>query len=613
MIHEGVLPLAEAIQIPLVLAIIALALVLFATDWLSFDITALLIMALLMLTGLVSPREGISGFANSATITVLAMFILSGGIERTGLVHWVADQVVALAGRNPFKQVLLLVAVVGPVSAFINNTAAVAILLPMTVAVARDTRTSPSKLLIPLSFASMLGGVMTLIGTSTNLIASGLAEEFLGPEAGLSLFTFSQVGFLVFLVGSVYLLTVGFRLLPDRVPPEQEAGGFRLEEYLGEVRVTPGSPFAGQRVTETLLSRVLGIDVLEVIRGEEVLRPPLDEVALRAGDVLVLSASRDELRRVSQIEGLDPVPQLDEATLPLTDAEVTLVEAIVPPNSRFIGRSLSALRFHERYRAQVVAVSKTRAQPRRKPLFARAPRRMHERPLDPGDLLLFQVTQDALQRLEMDPDVLVVEAIPMEAYRRERIPVAVAIMAGVVLFAALGIYPILVTAVAGAVLMVLTGCLRVGELYQSVQWNVIFLLGGLIPLGIAMVNTGAAALLGGFVAALAGVLPPLAILIVLFGVTVLLTSLISNNATVLIMVPVAVSAAIALALNPVTFLLTVMFAASTSFMTPTGYQTNTMVWGPGGYRFTDYLRVGGPLSALLTVVTPLLLVAFFPL
>lgn len=599
------------LEIGLVLFLVSLAIFLFATELLPFDITALLIMGLLMLLNLVTPAQGISGFANSATITVLAMFILSGGIQRTGLLDLVARKVVRHAGPNPLKQVLLIALIVGPMSAFLNNTAVVAILMPVALTIARDTRTSPSKLLMPVSYASQLGGVMTLIGTSTNLLASGLSEEF--GYGAFDLFMFSQVGFLVFLLGTVYLLTVGFRLIPARIDPEDARTSYRLEEYLAEVKVVAGSPLVGQRVAETVIQKVWGMDVLEVLRGGEVLRPPLDYVILDPEDILVISASRDELKRVSRLEGVDVVPELEEAALALTSEEVSLVEVLVPPNSRYIGQSLATLNFHERYGAQVVAISKTRAQSRRQPLLSRAPRRMHQRRLDPGDLLLVQVTPGTQERLERDPDLMVVGATPLPPYRKDKMPVALGILAGVVIVAAVGVYPILVTAVVGAVLMVITGCLRVGELYQSVQWNVIFLLGGLIPLGIAMLSTGAAELVGGILAGVAAYLPPLAILILLYAFTSLLTEVISNNASVLVMVPIAIATAVILGVNPITFILAVMFAGSTSMITPTGYQTNTMVWGPGGYRYTDFTRVGAPLNVMLAIVTPLLLSVFFPL
>ncbi len=594
----------------LVLALVVLALVLFVTEVVRYDIVALIIMALLMVLQILTPLEGISGFANTATITILAMFILSGGIQKTGLINLAAQKILGFAGRDPFLQVLLITAVIGGVSAFVNNTAAVAIMLPMAVAMARDTGGSPSKLLMPLSFASMLGGTLTLIGTSTNLLANGLLEELGLP--GLSLFTFTQVGLIVFFIGMAYLLTVGYFLLPTRVGPE-DVGPFRLEEYLAEVRVPEESPFVGQAVSETFLHRVLGIDVLEVIREHKVRRPPLDMVTLRAGDIMVISGSRDELQRVSELGGLDLVPELEEEALALTSEDVSLVEVVIPPTSRLIGHSLAGVNFHERYSAQVVAVSKTHSRARKRLKLFQPPNRMHKRPLESGDLLLLQVRRGAFTRLERDPDLLVAQATPLESFRRERAPVALAIMVGVVAVAAVGLYPIVVTAVVGAVLMVLTGCLRAAELYTTVQWDVIILIGALIPLGLAMVKTGAAELIASSIASLGAFLPPVAILMVLFALTSLLTSVVSNNATVLVMLPVGVTMALALGLNPLTFALAVMFAASTSFLTPTGYQTNTLVWGPGGYPFTDFTRVGGPLTAILSVVTPLALALFFPL
>ena len=361
----------------LVLGLVVLALLLFITEIVRFDVAALIVMALLMVFGILTPQEGISGFANSATITILAMFILSAGIQRTGLINLAARRILEVAGRDPFRQVLLIAVLIGGISAFINNTAAVAIMLPMAIAMARDTGGSPSKLLMPLSFASMLGGTLTLIGTSTNLLANGLLEE-LGLPA-LSLFTFTQVGLIVFFVGLAYLLTVGFFLLPTRVGPE-DVGPFRLEEYLAEVRVPEESPFAGERAVDTFLHRVLGIDILEVIRDHEVRRPPLDAHVLQVGDIMVVSGSRDELQRVSELEGLDLVPELEEEALALTSEDISLVEVVVPPTSRLIGRSVAGIKFHERYNAQVVAVSKTRSQTRRlRPWVRQPPRRMHQR------------------------------------------------------------------------------------------------------------------------------------------------------------------------------------------------------------------------------------------
>ncbi len=602
--------MAVALELFIVFGLIILALILFVTELASPDVTALLIMGLLMLTQILTPAEGLSGFSNSATLTVLAMFILSAGIVRTGLINAITYRILAVAGRSQYRQLLLITAVVGSISGFINDTAAVAILLPLVLGVARDTRTSPSKLLIPLSYAALLGGTLTLIGTSTNLLVSGLLEEF--GFSGLSIFSFTHVGLVVLLVGMIYLWTVGYRFLPERVSPAAESGPFAVEDYLCEVEIEKGYPYIGMPLSETVIYRVLGIDVLGIRRGKDVLRPPLDWEIIQQGDVLLLSASKDEVERLGQIKGLDIVPELAVDAHQLTSEDVLLVEGIIAPDSAFIGSTLAEVDLHRRFRAQTVAY-----RPAAKTLWRRAigePRvGMRHRPLSAGDLLLLQVTNEDMGRLRASPDLLLAERVPLDTYRTRRMPVALAIMAGVVVVAALDWYPIVVTSLFGAVLMIVTGCLKVEEAYKGVEWRVIFILGGLIPLGIAMVKTGAADIVGDGIAGLAGFVPPLVILILFYIATMLLTEVMSNNASVLIMVPVGLSTAASLSLNPLPFALAVMFAGSASFMTPVGYQTNTLVWRAGGYKFTDYFKIGAPLNFGLAVLTPIVLVTFFPL
>jgi di/tricarboxylate transporter len=599
------------LEMVIVLAIIVLALVLFVTEWASPDMTALLVMALLMVTQILTPAEGISGFSNSATLTILAMFILSSGIVRTGLVNRITYRILAIAGRSQYKQLILITAVVGSISGFINDTAAVVILLPLVLAVARDTRSSPSKLLIPLSYAALLGGTLTLIGTSTNLLVSGLLEEF-GFE-GLSVFSFTHVGIFVLLIGMIYLWTVGYRLLPERIKPEAEAGAFEVGDFLCEVKVLENYPYVNEPVSKTVIHRVLGVDILQILRGEETIYPPLDWEVLSVGDILVLGATPDEVDRVGKIKGLDLVPELDVDCLALTTEDVVLVEAVVAPRSAFIGRTLTQVDMHGQHSAQVVAYRPTMTTLKQLTSKGKPPVRMRHHPLQVGDLLLLQVSKKNLQTLARNRSLILGERVPLETYRTKRMPIALGIMAGVVAIAAGGWFPIVVTALFGAVLMVLTGCLKVEEVYTAVEWRVIFILGGLIPLGIAMVKTGAADLVGGSIASLATYVPPIGILIFFSLTTVLLTGVMSNNASVLIMVPVSLSTAASLGLNPLTFALAVMFAGSASFMTPVGYQTNILVWKAGGYKFTDYLKVGGPLNLLLAVFTPFLLTIFFPL
>jgi di/tricarboxylate transporter len=594
-----------------VFAIILLALVLFATEWFPIDVTAILIMVLLMVLEpwtQISPREGISGFANPATITVLAMLILSTGINRTGIVQLIGRHMAAFAGTDRRKQLAATVGVSGPISGFINNTPVVAILVPVINDLAHNGKTSPSKLLIPLSFASMLGGTLTLIGTSTNILASDIAAQ-LGsesPELGLhafGMFEFTKLGVVVFAVGSLYLMTVGVRLLPERIPADEDlVKEYALQEYLADVVVPANSSLVGQTVGEALGDDELDIDVLQLIRYGERFSEPLARKEIRESDTLRLRTNRETLERIMDTEGLtlSGSPRSEDDLHP-DEEEPVLVEVVIPSGSFLVGETLTSSTFRQRYDANVLAF-RTRGDVVRD--------RFEDIRIRVGDTLLVQAPPDSLTRLVENEDFIVAHEFDEVTYRSEKIPFAVGIIAGLVALPALNVLPIVVSALAGVVAMVFTGVLKPTELYSSVEWNVIFLLAGVIPLGIALQQTGAAALLGNAVASTATFLPAIGVLWVFYLATGLLTSVISNNASVVLMIPVAASAAQSIGANAFAFVLAVTFAASTAFMTPVGYQTNLFVYGPGGYTFSDFLRVGGPLQLLLSVVT-VLGIAFF--
>ncbi|SEO56113.1 Di-and tricarboxylate transporter [Halogranum amylolyticum] len=612
-----------------VFVIILLALLFFATEPVPVDITAIGVMVALMLVPPVSellvsvgllgapietitPEQGISGFSSAATITVLAMFILSEGVQRTGVVQLLGAKISSLTGDDESKQLGAIIGLVAPISGFINNTAAVAILLPMVTDLAERGRTSPSKLLMPLSFASMFGGMLTLIGTSTNILASQLSER-LGqehPGTGLdafSMFEFTQLGLVVSLVGTVYLLTVGRYLIPERIKPQVDlTEEFEMAEYLTEVTVREDSPLVGQQVQTALVETEFDVDLIQLIRDEEVFLEPLGPKQIKAGDVFALRTDRNTLVELLDVEGLDLVPEVvvDEAELEAASGGQNLVEVVVAPGSSLVGESLASASFRQRYDATVLAL-------RRGGELIR--RRMDNIPLRVGDTLLVQATTQSIERLDQNRDFIVAQEIERHDYRESKIAVAVGIVAVVVGLAALDFVPIVVSALAGALAMVATGCLKPTEVYDAVQWDVVFLLAGVIPLGIAMEQTGAAALLAELVVMTGEFLPLLAVLGVFYVVTALLTNVISNNASVVLMIPVAFEAARTLGANAFAFILAVTFAASTAFMTPVGYQTNLFVYGPGGYKFTDYMRVGAPLQLLFAVVTTLGIAFFFGL
>ena len=618
-----------------VFAVIVAALVLFATEALPVDVTAIGVMVALMLaepvtvlaadTGLlaepvyvlhqagdgISPLDrGLSGFASTATITVLAMFILSDGVQRTGIVQILGAKIASLTGDSETRQLGATVGLVAPISGFINNTAAVAILLPMVTDIAHKGKLSPSKLLLPLSYASMFGGMLTLIGTSTNILASQLSAELIGRP--FSMFEFTQLGIIVTIVGTIYLLTVGRYLVPSRIPAEEDlTEEFEMGEYLTEVVVREDSPLIGQTVEEALRVSEFDVDIVQLVREKRTFLEPFGQKAIRAGDVFAIRTGRDTLVDLLDVEGLDVIPevQVDDAELETANERTNLVEVVVAPGSSLIGETLVSTSFRQRYDATVLALRHGQELYRQ---------RMDHVKLRIGDTLLVQATPDSIDRLNRNNDFIVAQEVQRPDFRRSKIPVAVGIVAAVVGVAALTPIHIVVSALGGALAMVLTRCLRPQELYDAVQWDVIFLLAGVIPLGIALQETGGADLLAElFVVGAGSVLTAGGGLAVVLGlmylVTALLTNVISNNASVVLMIPVAIETARQLNANAFAFVLAVTFAASTAFMTPVGYQTNLLVYGPGGYRFTDYLKVGAPLQAVFAVVTTLGIAYFWGL
>ncbi|WP_121302151.1 SLC13 family permease [Haloarcula quadrata] len=618
-----------------VFAVIVAALVLFATEALPVDVTAIAVMVALMLAepvtvlatdlGLlaepvyvlhqagdgISPLDrGLSGFALTATITVLAMFILSDGVQRTGIVQILGAKIASLTGDSETKQLSATVGLVAPISGFINNTAAVAILLPMVTDIAHKGKLSPSKLLLPLSYASMFGGMLTLIGTSTNILASQLSAELI--DQPFSMFEFTQLGIIVTVIGTVYLLTVGRYLVPSRIPVEEDlTEEFEMGEYLTEVVVREDSPLIGQTVDEALRVSAFDVDIVQLVREKRTFLEPLGQKSIRAGDVFAVRTDRDTLVDLLDVEGLDIIPdvEVDDAELETANERKNLVEVVVAPGSSLIGETLVSTNFRQRYDATVLALRHGQELYRQ---------RMDHVTLRIGDTLLVQATPESIDRLNRNNDFIVAQEVARPDFRRSKIPVAIGIVAAVVGVAALTPVHIVISALGGALAMVLTGCLRPPELYDAVQWDVIFLLAGVIPLGTALQETGGADLLAElFVMGAGSVLTAGGGLAVVLGlmylVTALLTNIISNNASVVLMIPVAIETAQQLNASAFAFVLAVTFAASTAFMTPVGYQTNLLVYGPGGYRFTDYLKVGAPLQAVFAVATTLGIAYFWGL
>jgi di/tricarboxylate transporter len=592
----------------LTLTVLVVALVAFVAEWLPVDLTALCVAIVLILLGLVTPEEGIAGFSNSATVTVMAMFVLSAGITRTGVIQVIRDRLLVWGGKNPHQQVFVLGALVGPISAFINNTAVVAIFLPIVEDWCKKQKISPSKLLIPLSYATVLAGMITVVGTSTNILASGISAKLGYGE--FSLFQFTALGLVTFLAGLIYLTIFAPKLLPDR---KSSTGEFLEDDYgskvyLSEVIITPRSNLIGQTLSQSGLQRKFNFDVLELIRNKVHLSQPLADKVLNAGDILIVHSSREELLKIKDERGLeifaDVKFQKGDIESAITTGEEKLAEVLLLSNSRLIGTTLKDLKFRQRYNATVLAI-------RRGSELLQG--RLGKIPLKFGDLLLVQGPKQSFIGLQTTRELLVLEEKEIESLRQDKGIIALMITLLVIIIAAFDIQPILVTSLVGVVLMVITGCLKPGEVYGSIRWDIIFLLAGLIPLGTAMDNSGTTKWLADNLVAIGGNLSGFWILVFFYLITSVLTEILSNNAAVVLMIPVAVEVAKTLGLNPLAFMYAVTFAASNSYLTPIGYQTNTMVYAPGGYKFLDFTRLGAPLNLILTILTPSLIVLFYGL
>ena len=595
-------------SIYLTLAVVVAALVCFVTEILPVDITALCVAVILIVLGLVSPDEGIAGFGNSATITVMAMFILSAGITRTGVVQIFRDLLIEWGGKSITRQILVMGVLVGPISGFINNTAVVAIFLPIIEEWCKKRDVSPSKLLMPLSFVTILGGMITVIGTSTNVLASGIAKD-LGYEE-FSLFQFTSLGIITFLVGLAYLAFIAPRLLPNRkdLTSDRISEDYGLEDYVTEVIVKPSSKLIDKTLRSAQLRRDFQVDVLEIIRNGERLPQPVAERMVCADDILMMRGKTEDVLKIRTEQDLDLLPEVkfnsQSLETELSSTGVGVAEVLILSNSRLIGTTLKDVRFRQRYNLTVLAIR--RGEELIRDRIARERLRF-------GDLMLVRGSKQSLLGLQTTRELLVIEQKEPSPIRRNKAGIAIAIIIGVILLAAFNILPILVSALIGVVLMIVTGCLQPGELYAAVRWDVIFLLAGLIPLGTAMENSGATKWLADNLLAVGGNLNGYWILLFFFVITSVLTEILSNNASVVLLIPIAVKVAESLNLNPVAMMFAVTFAASNSFMTPIGYQTNTMVYSPGGYKFGDFFRVGAPLNLIMAIITPLLIIKLYGL
>ena len=575
--------------------IIVGALALFASEKMRIDLVALLVLSLLMVLNIISPTEALSGFSNEATVTVAAMFALSLGIDRSGAL----EPLMRLFSRikKPWLLSLAVMVVIAPIGAFVKNTALVATFLPLVLRVCQRTNTPPGRVLMPMAYAAQMGGVCTLLGTSSNLLTDSIAREH--GLGGFGVFEFTHLGAILAVVGILYLVVIGRWLLPTQIdadiPAEADIG-----KYVAELKVGESSSLLDKTITDVKLGEKYGVYPLELLRGDRHMWSPRSQ-ALQAGDVLLVRGEWDKIVDFRKRTGLeDASGQRYESD---SGKQRLLAEVMVAPGSAVEGRTLGELDFGWRYDATTLAIHRRGHILREK---------MRDISLEVGDVLLMLVGEEALRKLRGDDRVVVLserEDAPRTPWRAFT---AVGIMVAVVAVAGLQWLSIPVAAICGAVAMALTGCFGRKDAYSGIDWKIIIMLGAILPLGIAIEKTGLSAIVvnGGMM--LVGDHGPLAALLMVYLLTALLTELMGHNPSVVLMAGIAISIAHSMNVDPRPFVVAVAFAAATSFATPVGYPTNTMVYYAGGYRFTDFMKVGIPLIALFCILSMLLIPHFWP-
>lgn len=591
-------------EIVILSIVLAVVIALYVTSWLPIALTSILIPPALVFLGLLEPSQALSGFSSSAVITIACMYVLSAGLQRTGVLEVVTFQLAHHSKGSVKRFMLLLFLVVPLASAFMNNTPVVVMMVPVVMAIGRDLNVKPSKLMIPLSYMAILGGACTLIGTSTNILVDEFYRKAMPESGGFSMFEFFPLGFVFVLAGIAFIYFIGWHILPERSSLSGMMPRGRTAKFVTEVVVDEGSNLQGKRVG-SIFHKDSTVRLLEVVHDEEVvLAPGAADMTLEKGDSLLVEGASKAITEFLHGSGaaLSSVVQ-DEDRVPTSSVEVQIGEAVVVPKSPFVGRRVADLALNRLYNVKVMAVQR-RGRHHRYRI-----RNMH---LRPGDVMLLQAGRQGFDALKNTEAVLIVENLEDAIVHKGRAFPALAIMAAVILLAVFTPLPIALLAMAGAGMMLLTGCLRPDQAFRSLDGSVLLLLAGAIPLGVAMQETGMAEKIVSAALALTGPEQPLLKLSLFYIITTVISQALSNNATAVLMAPLAITTAAAIGVDPKPFLMAIAFGASASFMSPIGYQTNAIVLGPGGYTFKDYLKIGAPLTMILWVLATLLIPVIWP-